>query len=241
MIQVCSSSTDSEYATTGDVMQLLFGATTTAMVATTGEINYLGTLVRRASVWAEMRLGYPLGLQTYSESVPAYGGRHLVLARTPIVSVLRLFDSTTTCEATAYCSTDYVIDDAEAGFLSRNGGWAWSQGEQFGSDFSLGLTGSRVPGFETRPWLVEYVAGYIPIGGLSTASENWSTAGPNGATTTGTTLPEDIRQAVAIKAAEYQGNPMGIRSRRVGDLAVEYASEGSGRADAMLAPYRRLG
>lgn len=244
MIQVCTSSTDNEFATTGDVMMILFQATTTAMVATTGEINYLGTLVRRASVWAETRLGYPLGLQIYSESLPASGGRHLIVSRTPIMAVLRLFDSTATCEATELTSTEFVVDDAAAGLISRDRGFAWTNYDTVtGGDLALGLTGYRLPGMATRPWLVEYLAGYVPIGGVTTSSDNWSTAGPNGSTTTGTTLPEDIRQAVALKAAEFQANPMGIVSRRVGDLAVEYASAGMGgsRADQMLEPYRRLG
>lgn len=248
MIRVCSSSTDGDYATTGDLMMLLFQATTTAVVATTGEIDHLGRLVRRASAWAEAYVGYPLGLQVYSESLPAFGGRRLVVSRTPVVAVLRLFDSTATCEATEVLSSEYVVEDRVAGFLARDQGFPWTLTERTGAgDFSLGLAGYRQPGQEQRPWLVEYAAGYVPIGGVTTSSPNWSTAGPGGSTTTGQTLPEDVRQAVAIRAAEFQANPLGVSSRRVGDLAVDYATAGptgTGRAvsaaERMLEPYRRL-
>ena len=238
MLQVCVSASDQDLATTGDVMQIVFGATTTAMVQTTGEINYLGTLVARASAWAERTLGYPLALQTYSESLRAHGGRALMVSRTPLVTVLRLFDSTATCEATALCSSEYVIEDRDAGLVARDQGFGWTQIERSGvGDFNLGLTGFLQPGLERRPWLIEYVAGYklaastSTCHGTSTGDEAW---------TTGATLPEDIRQAVALKAAELQANPFGVRSRRVGDLAVEYATEGPSGAAALLDPYRRI-
>lgn len=244
---VCASSTDPDYCTTGDVMHILFGSTTTGVVTTTQEIDQIGRLVRRASAWADQHVGYPLGASLYQETVPAKGGRYLVLSRTPIRSVLRMYDATDTGNATAVCSTEFRVENPEAGFLSRDIGFAWTQLEySTGGDFNLGLTGYLHPGMETRPWLVEYVAGYIPLNGVSTDSEAYSTAGPNGTTTTATNLPDDIRQAVAIRAAELQSNPLGVSLRRVGDLQVNYRSAGPlevGRlseAESLLMPYRRV-
>ena len=244
MLNVCVSASDPDYATCGDVMAVLFGSTTTGNVATTQEMDQISRTIRRASAWAESVLGQPLALQTYQETVPGFGGRALLLARTPIVAVLRLFDSTSTASATEYCSTHYSVEDRDAGVLARDAGWPWSNAAQYASDFSLGLTAARLPGMESRPWLVEYVAGYTILAttstchGRSTADETW---------TTGPTLPEDIKQAVILKAVEFQSNPLGVRSRKVGDLAVEYATAGlTGRgglvsaAEALLAPYRRI-
>lgn len=239
MLTVCVSSTDTDLATTGDVMLVLYGSTTTGNVATTQEINYLGTLVRRASAWAEAYVGYPLTLQTYSESLGAQGDRRLVVSRTPLVSVLRLFDSTATCEATSYASSEYLIEDRAAGFIARNAGFAWTQlGRANAGDFNLGLVDAVVPGMEERPWLIEYVAGYklacstSTAGGLTTADEAW---------TTGQTLPDYVVQAVALRAAGYQANPLGVVSRRVGDLAVDYGTAGpSGQAEDLLALHRRV-
>ena len=241
MLAVCVSSTDTALATTGDAMFAAFGATSTSMVATTEEINYLGRLVTRASAWAETFIGYPLTAQVYSETVASYGDRNLMLSRTPIVRVLRFFDSTATCEATAICSSEFRVEDAGAGLLSRDGGFRWTA-DRFDAEtcFSLGLTPSYLPGREARPWLVEYVAGYRVTGSTVTCM---GVSSGDDAYTTGATLPDDIVQAVAVRAAELYANPMGVRARRVGDLSVEYASAGPGGspggAEALLSPYRR--
>lgn len=245
MLTVCTTSTDTTYISTGDVLRAAFGATSTDGV-TSAELDYLITLAARASAWADAYLGYPLGVQTYQETLPGLGGRYLVLGRTPIRAVLRLFDATDTGNATELDSSDYRLEDREAGFLSRDRGFSWTAIERrTGGDFNFGLTGYIQPGMETRPWLVEYVAGYVPAGGIDTGSGNWTTAAAEG-TSTGTTLPADIRQAVALRAAELFANPQGVVSRRVGDLMVEYQSAGPGiggrlsEAERMLLPYRRL-
>ena len=61
--------------------------------------------------------------------------------------------------------------------------------------------------------------------------------------TTGVTLPDDLIQGVAVRAAEMHANPFGVSSRRVGDLAVDYASAQAGGmsgAEEMLERFRRL-
>lgn len=246
MLNVCASASDNTFATTGDVLLALYGATTTQVVASTGEINYLGQLVQRASAWAETYIGYPLGLQVYSESVAAFGGRRLMLSRTPIRAVLRLLDSTTTSAANSLGSSEFIIEDREAGFLARDQGFSWTEMNLISAgDFNLGLTGALLPNLERKSWLVEYVAGYAPLGGLSTDSPAYTT---QWSTSTGSTLPDDVRHAVTLKAVEMQMNPLGVVSRRVGDLAVDYLSArpGSGGverltpAQLLLAPYRRL-
>jgi len=246
VLVVCSSSTEQDYTTTGAVMLELWKATTTANVDSTQQIQYLSTLIRRASAWADRYVGRPLHLQTYSETVAAAGDDVLALSRRPILAVLRLFDSTATSDATELTSTEYRVEDAEAGFLGRDGGFAWTAQQTLSAGaFSLGLTGAILPGRVTRPWLVEYAAGYVPIDGMATSSPNWSTAGPNGTTTTGRTLPEDVEQAVALKVKEWwEGQAAGgVTSERIGDLAVTYAGRGEGAlgpAEELLASYRSL-
>lgn len=242
MLAVCVSSTDAVLATCADVMLITLGATSTSVVATTAEIEYAGRLATRASAWAETYLGRPLTLQVYSESLPSYGGRTLILSRTPLVRVLRFFDSTATSEATAICSSEFRVRDAEAGLLDRDAGFRWTNARYDGETcFSLGLTPAYLPGREERPWLVEYVAGYRVTGSTVTCM---GVSSGDDAFTTGITLPDDIVQAVAVRAAELYSNPMGVSSRRVGDLAVQYATagpDGSGMsgAESLLAPYRR--
>lgn len=238
MLIVCTSSTDPDLCSTGDAMMAIFGATTTAMVATTQEIDHVSRLIRRASGWAETFLGYPLAQATYSETLGGSGGRLLMLSRTPVRAVLRFFDATDTGEATEICSSDYHLEDRDAGFLARDQGWAWSQVERTtGGEMNLGLTGYLPPGFGRKPWYIEYVAGYVPLAGQSCGGDHWTTGAAEG-TSTAATMPEDIRQAVAAKTAMLYSNPLGVSSRRVGDLAVEYR-DGGGGPEMLLESYRR--
>lgn len=235
---VCTSatSTDGELLSTGASLRSVLGATST----TNADLfAYQTDLVKRASRWLEgpRGLGYPCQVQTYLETVPAFGGQTLLLSRTPIRTILRFFDSTASCDATELCSTDYRIEDADAGLLSRDLGWSWTAGEQY----YLGKT--IVPNSELKPWMVEYVAGWT-YNGLTTDSENYSTGGVGGSTSTGRTFPDDLEQAVLLKAAEWarSGAGSGVQSESVGDLSVTYASAGNYRSEAtdLIRPYRRM-
>jgi len=196
---------------------------------------------RRASAWAERYTGQQFGLQVYSETLAGSGAWRLMLSRTPIVKILRFFDSTSTADATAICSTDYRVEDAEAGFLTRDGGWRWTNARADAETcFSLGLTPAHLPGWDLKPWLIEYVAGYRVTGSTVTCM---GVSSGDDAFTTGITLPDDLIQGVAVRAAEMHANPFGVSSRRVGDLAVDYASAQAGGmsgAEEMLERFRRL-
>lgn len=224
-------------------MQLVFGASTTGSVASTGELDQLHRAITAASRWADRRINGnvesgEIELQVYSESLPAYGHRGLMVSRVPLVKVLRLFDSTATCDANEYCSTDYTIRSRSGGIIERTAGFAWT-GDRFdgATPLNLGLTPAYRAESVSRPWLVEYVAGYKVSGststamGLSTDDENW---------TTGPTLPDDIAFAVAVRAAELYANHGRVVRRKVGDLDVTYSDKvglGESAADSMLDPY----
>ena len=248
MLVTCVSSTDSTYASCGDVMYLLYGSTSTSAVASTQDIEYAGRQARRASAVAESIIGQPLGLQVYSETLLGVGDNQLMVSRTPIVKILRLFDSTATSEATEFGSSEFRVEDAAAGILSRDAGWGWTaQRTDAATPFNLGLEPTYLPGRETRPYLAEYVAGYRITGSTVTCM---GVSSGDDAYTTGATLPDDLVQAVAAQAAYFQGNPLGVTSRRVGDLSVEYGSAGPAggappgvapAAWAPLEPYRRRG
>lgn len=238
MIQVCTSasSTDGELLSTSSSLRSVLGATST----TNADVfAYQLDLVKRASRWLEgpRGLGYPCQVQTYLETVPAYGGQNLMLSRTPIRVVLRMFDSSSTGTATEYCSTDYRIEDADAGILSRDAGFTWTAGERY----YLGK--AIVPNSELKPWMVEYIAGWT-ISGLTTDSDNYSTGGVGGSTSTHRSFPEELEMGVLLKAAEWArtGASAGVESESVGDLSVTYAKAGNYRSEAedLIAPWRRM-
>lgn len=238
MLNITTKSTDYDLTTTGALKARLVGTTSTS----TGDDLYLSAAIRAASRWAESYVGYPLTVQSYEETVPTYGRRTLMLKRTPVRS-LRLYEST---EADAYevTSTQFWVEDREAGLLTRDEGWPWTVPSE------QELEERPLPGEESAPWYCTYQAGYS-YNGLSTDSTNYSTAA--GTTDTGRTLPEEIEEAVLLKAREiweqsFEGGQ--VESEQLGDLTVNYRSGRTDKAggtasplspaELMLASYQRL-
>lgn len=189
---------------------------------------YVTDLISRASEWAETYIGYPLVAQVYSETVRAAGGRHLMLGRTPIRYVLRVFDSSSTCEAIELTSTDYRVEDPDAGLLSRDAGFQWSNVQE------TFLVPYAMPNMDRKPWLVEYAAGYL-LTGAATSDTIYSTV----STSTGRDLPYDVEQAVVSRVLEWYEGAAGVTSKRVGDLAITYSESAGSEAERLLRPWRR--
>ncbi len=207
MITTCVASTD-RYLTTTAALKLRLGVT-----GTSDDALYNAQILA-ASRWAESYLDRPLTLQSYSETLPSYDRRLLTLTRIPVTAVDRVLDTTSTEDAQEVTTTEYRVEDREAGFLSRDLGWEWTAPAMQG-----GLTQTPAVGQEWRPWLVDYRAGYV-YGGLTTDSPNWSTA--NGTTSTGRTLPEDIEEAVLLRAVAFNAGDADVIKERLGDLEVWY-------------------
>jgi len=231
MLTVCTSSTSPDYTTLQRLKEEL-------NITDTKDHELLERLITGASQWAEQYTGRTFGLEIYQETVGGFGRRNLMLSRYPIRSVLRLFNTTSTETATELLSSEYRVQDAEAGFLSRDQGWKWNVAGASGpSGFGPGLNPlDPDPSFgEQEPWLVEYSAGYVgPLGKNSTE---------DGTTSTAQSLPRTIEQAVIFKAREWflqSKRDPSVLSRKVGDLAVTYRSDGKGPAEMLLDSYRRF-
>jgi hypothetical protein len=224
-VTVCVSASSTQGLSTVDTFRGWLGST-----ATCDDVVQQYTILR-ASRWAESVIGYPTPVQIYSETVPGFGGRELLLSRTPILRVLRVFDSTTTCEANVYTSSQYRVEDAEAGILSMDAGFPWTALR------GLGVSDTVIPNSERRSWLVEYVAGWTPPAGSTATCSNYSTS-------TGPTLPADIEQAVLIKAREFLQGDANVLRKQVGDLSIEYykgnRTQSYDPAYDLLVPYRRV-
>lgn len=248
MIIVTASSTDTDLTTTGALKEVILGATATS----TSQDAYLGRLIARASRWAADYVGISLAtltVQRYRETLPGFGLRRMTLSQTPIRSVDQLLDATDTGTATPILSTEFRVEDADAGFLTRDQGWPWSATLQAraapvlaGAIYeapAIPLVPEPMPGEEYRPWLVDYTAGWS-YAGVDPASPNYSTGGPNGTTSTGRTLPEDFETAVILRAQRWWQNRAGVAAERIGDLGVTYQSVAlDSEEEVLLRPYRR--
>lgn len=234
-LTTCIASSDA-YLTTTAAVKLRLGTTLTSDDA------YLSDLILSASKWAETYVGYPLSAQAYRETLPSYGTRRLMLARTPVRTVAGLWDATDSGTATTVLSSEYRLEPGP-GFLDRDAGWAWRT-PSVSAPFAVPLSASPWPGQELPTWMAEYVAGYTR-GGIDTGSDLWSTA--KGTTSTGRTLPEDLEAAVIAKVVSLyeSGGGEEIAELAVGDLRQRASSFGAGgaakksRAEQLLAPYVR--
>ena len=231
MISVCVSASTTEnrpHLTTLQRVAAALGITTSTADGTLDGL-YVHDLISRASEWAETYIGYPLVAQVYSETVRGSGGRHLMLGRTPIRYVLRVFDSSSTCEAAELKSTEYRVEDADAGLLSRDIGFLWSNVQE------TFLVPAALPNMDRKPWLVEYAAGYL-LTGTATSGDIYSTV----STSTGRDLPYDVEQAVIQRIVEGYDGSVGVTSKRVGDLAITYSESAGSEAERLLMPWRRM-
>ncbi len=234
MLTVCTSSTTDQLTGLATVKEELG-------IVDTKDDELLNRLIRSASAWAESVVGRPLLLQTYQETVAGKGGRNLALSRYPIRRVLRLFDATGTSGASELLSSQYRVEDEDAGLLSRDAGWSWNvAGAGVGpAGYGAGIqpTDPDASFGDRQPWLAEYSAGFVGPGGTTSTGD--------GSTSTGRTLPWDVEQAVILRAKRLflraQLDP-GVESRRIGDLAVTYRSAQAGPEPEalLLEPYRRV-
>jgi hypothetical protein len=158
--------------------------------------------------------------QTYTEKLAGHGGTLLTLARAPIVSVASV-------ALKGEPVVDYAIEDAEAGLLFREQGWA--------ETVALGwhLIGSPHPRGDLPHYTVLYVAGY-----LLPTEEN-------------STLPRDIERGCIELVKWYRSGKAGksggaVSSKRVGDVSLSYFDEGAEEPQlprevrGLLRPWRRV-
>lgn len=120
------------------------------------DARVLDDLVDRASAAVESYCHQTFARETLTETLPGYGGIHLQLARTPIVSVSAVSDDGTVL-------TDYSVADAKRGWLYRQAGWGWTVQAWPGLSGSLSFldVGQPVPRSEEPLFSVTYIAGYI--------------------------------------------------------------------------------
>jgi hypothetical protein len=248
-LQVVTRSTDEDLTTTGALRRAQLGATATS----TAQDQLFSDSIRQASRWAQTFIGQPLTVQTYRECVAGYGRRTLRLSRTPVRAILAVYDATDTGTAQQLATSEFRVQDADAGLLSRDQGFSWNATmggrvgvATFGGD-AVPLDPFPSPGMEYEPWLVDYIAGWT-YAGVDPASTNYSTAaGSLTGTDTGRTLPEDIEAGVLARAEAFVNGASEVEMEKLGDLEVNYRSLGTDRDgrlitryDLLLEPYRRV-
>lgn len=205
MLTTVLASTESMASDT-DALRRLIGTTSTG-----DDVRQTASL-KAATRWAESYIGYPLFVASYRETLPSFSTRRLMLARTPVRAVEQLLDSNSTDEGSEILTSEFSID-REPGFLVRDFGWDWS------APVETDLMPTPRAGQELELWMADYKAGWT-FGGIDPASGNYSTVG--GTTSTGRTLPEDIEEAVLLKAASLFEGTENVDEEELGDLRVVY-------------------
>lgn len=206
------------------------------MLNATASSSGMDLALTNASNWVERHItnsaAGSIRRSVIRETVAGSGSQQLMLSRTPIRKVSRIFSATSTADATEYCSTSFRIEDPDAGFVTMtdDAGFAWD------AVWEHSIERYPRPAQVARHWMVLYEAGWI-------RNETSSTCSAWVSTSTGRTLPEDVEHAVLLKAAEFYqagGGSGDIVSMRVGPLSLNYGSEAVDPVVSLLAPYRRV-
>lgn len=241
-IDVTVSSTDEDLTTTESLREML------PLAPAISQDGYLGRIIQRSSKWAETFVNAgPLTVQTYRETVAGFGGRRLVLSRTPIRAVKAVYRGTDTDEATVIATSEFIVEDRDAGFLARNAGFSWDvpmqwRGAAIAGGDAIPLDPMPLSGQEYKPYLVDYVAGWT-YGGIASTASNYSTVA--GSTSTGRTLPADVEFAVLLRAQRLYQNRPDVSAESLGDASVSYGgsmARGSmaTEEEMTLLPYQRI-
>jgi hypothetical protein len=127
----------------------------------TTDDDVLQDLIERASSAIAYETRRTFGLETVLETLDGSGSRLLPLTRTPILEVTEVTEDSTVLD-----TTEYSVEDKEAGALYRRNGWGRSGGlRMWGNEaFSSGYI---LPGYQDQRYTVTYRAGYLLPGEIN--------------------------------------------------------------------------
>lgn len=186
-VTVISASTESQLTTLERVRRELSIASTAV-----DDDKHLHDLINEASDYITHYCDRTFARATVEETLGSIGGTRLMLSRTPVTSVAYV-----EYDGSSVASSEYEIEDADAGFLRREDGWEYT-----------GKWRTWIEGFPTGEYRndlkVRYTAGYNMPG------------------STGRTLPYDLENAcVSLIASWYlsQGENPTVQTERTGDAS----------------------
>ena len=204
-LTVCVSSTDTSLTTGIQVLKDMLGLGTS-----TGNDGKLETALIRATDLVERYVGQPLRSQVYVETLGAFGGPDLLVGRTPIRTILRFAYGTDSGSWTTMLSTEYRLENPDAGLIERDEGFETEE------DRVTFLTEAVHPRAVFKPWLIEYAAGFN-VGITQTTSYGGDT---------GRDVPMAIEQAVleTAKSIYLSGRrDSNVLEQTVGPTHIKYA------------------
>jgi hypothetical protein len=178
-------------------------------------------LIKAATHAAERFTGRIFARQTYDETVAGYGDALIELTNTPVVSI-------TSVTSRGTVVTDYILENAQAGWLYRAAAWGTTERRRA----TFGTNWATPEGFADPLTTVRYVGGYLMPG------------------QTGRDLPYDLEQFALLCVQEWYGSltrDATVSSISLGGDSISYSSGGestalglSNRAIGLLMPWRRF-
>lgn len=153
----------------------------------------LDDLIQHASDYIVSYTGRKFAKETVVEKLPASGGAHMLLSRTPVVSITGVSHDGTTIS-----STSYVLEDEKAGLIFRETGWA-------DTAIYVSEITRRPSRFGRKDWQFTYIGGYDLPG-----------------STSGQTLPGDLERACIELVKNWYLNrdkDQNLQVQRIGDTS----------------------
>jgi hypothetical protein len=169
-------------------------------LTSTSDDALLSDIVDRASDAVESYCHRTFAREVVSETLPGYGGIHLQLARTPVITV-----SSVTQNSSTITSTDYSIADPHKGWLYRRSGWGWTAQTYEGlhSTWAWLDQGFPMPGQEEPNFTAAYTAGFILPSENVTSTAISAAAADNSFNSTGGLFPSLLKSGDVITVSGF--------------------------------------
>lgn len=169
-------------------------------VTSTSYDSLLGDIVDRASAAVESYCHRTFAREVVSETTPGFGGIHLQVTRTPLISVSSITQNSNTVD-----STGYSIADANKGWIYRRDGWDWTAQVHEGlhatwawMDHGFPLARTEEPQFT-----VAYTGGYIMPEENVTSTAISAASADNSFNSTGALFPSLLKAGDVVEASGF--------------------------------------
>ncbi len=119
------------------------------------DTDLLLNLIERASSAIARETRRTFGIETVTETMDGSGTRLLSLSRTPVLDITEVTEDSVVLD-----TTEYSLEDAEAGALYRLNGWGRTLGLRMWGTEAF-ASGYILPGYRDLRYSVTYRAGYV--------------------------------------------------------------------------------
>lgn len=169
-------------------------------ITSTSDDSLIQDIVDRASAAVESYCHRTFARETVSETLPGFGGIHLQVTRTPLVTVSSITQNSSTVD-----DTGYSIADPGKGWIYRRDGWDWTAqiAEGLHASWAWMDQGFPLARTEEPQFTVAYTGGYLMPEENVTSSAISAASADNSFNSTGALFPTLLKAGDIVEASGF--------------------------------------